>query len=532
MADFVAILNKTIEGLGDRNSQDMRQKVYERARKAVTDKLAAITPPPTAAQSERQFKLLDAAIETIEASYAPPPLKEVPAPQIKPVSSDPLADFLASVEAEDAKLGITPAPAKPVTPTFTQAPSVIPTPANMPRVSMDVTDPVLGLDGPEQLSIPGSDLPRRPAKKRGLSGLLFGLLGVLFIGGAGYAGYFYQDQIQSFLGTSMEKVAAPQTPAANVEAEKPADVAIAEPVQPPAVEPATTEPAAADPAIAEPAGPIEQTETPKLTQRLNADGTEVDAGPGAKPADVGEGATVAAATTPSTAAPAVETPAAPAVDGETPAVPAADGEVTGVPAVNGQTPPAAPAQTIAVGQKAIFYEEKTGTEQGTADQGAVVWSVIQDSPGLDQPPEPAIRGEVNVPDKGIKVRLTIKRNLDKSLPASHIIEMLFTTPPDFAGGPIADVQRFAMKDTEQAPGNPLVGVPASFGDGFFLIALTDEKSAIDTNISLLGKQQWIDVPVAYGSGRRALLSFEKGLTGERVFEEVLKSWAAKAAGAG
>jgi hypothetical protein len=250
---------------------------------------------------------------------------------------------------------------------------------------------------------------------------------------------------------------------------------------------------------------------PKLTQRLNADGTEVDAGPGAKPADVGEGATVAEATTP-----AGETPAASA---ETPTAPA--------------TPTLTePEQTIAVGQKAIFYEEKTGTEQGTADQGAVVWSVVQDSPGLDQPPEPAIRGEVNVPDKGIKVRLTIKRNLDKSLPASHIIEMLFTTPPDFAGGPIENVQRFAMKDTEQAPGNPLVGVPASFGDGFFLIALTDEKSAIETNLSLLSKQQWIDVPVAYGSGRRALLSFEKGIPGDKVFQEVLKAWEAKAASAG
>jgi hypothetical protein len=522
MADFVAILNKTIDGLGDRNTQEMREKVYERAKKAVADKLDAIKPAPTAVQSARQFKLLDDAIATIEASYAPPPPKETKAPQIKPVSSDPLADFLASVDAEDAKPIVTPAAAKPAPEPNVAPSSTIPTPANMPRATMDVSDPVLGLDGPEQLSIPGSDLPRRAAKKRGSSGWVFGMLGLLVIGGAGYAGYLYKDQIQTYLGTSMEKATAPQTPAAKVEPakepEKPADVATAEPTatEPTEAEPTTTEPATTEPAAAETTNPVDPNGTPKLTQRLNADGTEVDAGPGAKPADVGEGATVAEATTPST-----ETPAAATPEGE-----------TAVPAPNGETPPAAPAQTIAVGQKAIFYEEKTGTEQGTADQGAVVWSVVQDSPGLDQPPEPAIRGEVSVPDKGIKVRLTIKRNLDKSLPASHIIEMLFTTPPEFAGGPIENVQRFAMKDTEQAPGNPLVGVPASFGDGFFLIALTDEKSAIDTNLSLLGKQQWIDVPVAYGSGRRALLSFEKGISGDKVFEEVLKSWDAKAAGAG
>ncbi len=511
MADFVAILNKTIDGLGDRNTQEMRDKVYERAKKAVADKLAAISPAPTAAQSARQFKLLDDAIATIEASYAPPPVKEVSAPQIKAATTDPLADFLASVESEDAKQEMPSAAPKRAADAYSSTVSAIPKPANTPTASVNSGDPVLGLDGPEQLSIPGSDLPRRTAKKRSSSGLLFGLLGLLVIGGAGYAGYLYKDQIQTYLGTSMEKAPAAQTPAAQVEPvkepEKPADtpdVATAEPAAP-----ATADPAA-------PAEPAAQAETPKLTQRLNADGTEVDAGPGAKPSDVGEGATVAAATTPAAETPAVPAPAAGATD----------------PAVPAEPTPAAPAQTIAVGQKAIFYEEKTGTEQGTADQGAVVWSVVQDSPGLDQPPEPAIRGEINVPDKGLKVRLTIKRNLDKSLPASHIIEMLFTTPPDFAGGPIENVQRFAMKDTEQAPGNPLVGVPASFGDGFFLIALTDEKSAIETNLSLLTKQQWIDVPVAYGSGRRALLSFEKGIPGDKVFEEVLKSWEAKAAGAG
>ncbi|MGL4488901.1 MAG: hypothetical protein ACRCU5_05590, partial [Rhizobiaceae bacterium] len=304
-----------------------------------------------------------------------------------------------------------------------------------------------------------------------------------------------------------------EAPAAKVEPEKaaePTPVATAEPM---ATEPTT--PAAAEtapPATAEqPAAPAAESAAPKLTQRLNADGTEVDAGPGAKPADVGEGATVAAATTPSAEAPAVETPA--------PAV--------GTPVPAAETPPAAAEQTIPVGQKVIFYEEKTGTEQGTADQGAVVWSVTQDSPGLDQPPEPAIRGEINVPEKGVKARLTIKRNLDKSLPASHIIEMVFTTPADFSGGVIENVQRFAMKDTEQSPGNPLVGIPASFGDGFFLIALTDEKSAIETNLSLLSKQQWIDIPVTYGSGRRALISFEKGIPGDKVFQEVIKSWEEK-----
>lgn len=483
MADFSAVLTKTIDGLGPRNTAEMRQKVYERARKAIGDKLAAISPPPSPAQADRQYKLLDEAIAAVESKYAPP---AAPVPVPPRPDRDPLEDFLASVQDESMRAPAPVVAPKPAAEAFRRpempvSAPVVPKPAMPPK-----PDPVLGLDGAEPpLTVPGAEiLARKPSGSSG-KGLLYGLLGLLLIGSAGYAGYVYKDQLQALLGMS-------STPAKTVSSEPAATKPAA---AKPAAAPATPAPAAEKPAAAE--APAEA--PAKFTQRLNPDGTEVDAGPGAKPSDVGEGSTVASATTPSAA-----TPAAPADT-------------------------AAPAQTIAVGQKAIFYEEKTGTEAGTADQGAVVWSQVMDSPGLDQPEEPAIRGELNIPNKNIKVRLTIKRNGDKSLPASHIIEMVFTTPPDFAGGVVETVQRMALKDTEQAPGSPLVGVPASFGDGFFLIALTDEKTAIETNMTLLQRQNWIDVPVAYRSGRRALLSFEKGLAGDKVFKDVFKAWEAKAA---
>ena len=507
MADFVAVLTKTIEGLGPRNTVDMRQKVYERARKAIADKLAAVSPPPSPEQAARQYRLLDDAVKTVETRFAPPPVFSPSAPYVAPpappavaaiapmpsapkADRDPLEDFLNSVENEPARpLVVAPkVAAQPLQRLETPIPA-------KPLVGA-AHDPVPGLSGSDlpHMDVATSGLARTP-KRNGANGLIYAVLAILVIGGAGYAGYLYKDRLQSLLGMPPVAATTPansQPPAA--EPEKPA----AEPEKP-AAEPA--KPAAeAEPAAAQPAKPVETAaaESPsKFTQRLMEDGTEVDVGPGTKPTDVGEGSTVAAATTPSSEAPATPAEAA------------------------------KPAETVPVGQKAIFYEEKTGTEAGTADQGAVVWSIVQDSPGVDQPEEPAIRGDLTIPDKNIKVRLTIKRNGDKSLPASHIIEMLFSTPPDFAGGAVESVQRMALKDTEQAPGSPLVGVPAAFGDGFFLIALTDEKTAIETNMTLLQRQNWIDVPVAYRSGRRALLSFEKGLAGDKVFKDVFKAWEAK-----
>ena len=49
MADFVAVLKKTIDGLGN-NTPEMREKVYDKARATVAAKLAAINPPPPAAR--------------------------------------------------------------------------------------------------------------------------------------------------------------------------------------------------------------------------------------------------------------------------------------------------------------------------------------------------------------------------------------------------------------------------------------------------------------------------------------------------
>lgn len=497
MADFVAVLTKTIDGLGERNTADMRKRVYEKARKAIADKLAAMSPPPPVAAADRQYRLLDDAIAIVEARYAAPPpppptttlappvtarpvFTPAPAPAAAPMptrmpaaaSRDPLEDFLASVEDGPAPV----APSRPAveTPKRVDPPFAGNTPKAAPP-----PDPILSIGKEDALSVPAEPKPVAKRSGSGIAGVIYGLLGLGVIGGAGYAGYLYKDQLQSWLG--MTQTATPKVEPAAVKTEAPV-----EPEKPKAETAAPETPAAAAP--------------PKFTQRLTPEGKEIDAGRGGQPQDVGEGQTVAAATTPSAA------PAAPAA-----------------------TDPAQPAQAIAVGQKAIFYEEKTGTEAGTADQGAIVWSVVQDSPGLDQPEEPAIRGELTIPGRNINLRLTIKRNGDKSLPASHIIEMAFSTPADFPGGSIETVQRMALKDTEQAPGSPLVGVPAAFGDGFFLIALTDEKTAIETNLTLLQRQNWFDIPVAYRSGRRALLSFEKGLAGDKVFQEVLKAWEAKGA---
>src|SRR5262249_35414780 len=83
---------------------------------------------------------------------------------------------------------------------------------------------------------------------------------------------------------------------------------------------------------------------------------------------------------------------------------------------------------VAVSQTVIFYEERTNVDDGSAEPGNVVWTLVQESPGDGQPAEPAIHAEATVPGKDVELRLTIRRNADKTLPASHIVELIFLTP--------------------------------------------------------------------------------------------------------
>jgi hypothetical protein len=131
---------------------------------------------------------------------------------------------------------------------------------------------------------------------------------------------------------------------------------------------------------------------------------------------------------------------------------------------------------------------------------------------------------VDVPERGLKVKLAIRRNIDETLPASHIVEVVVDTPGDFPGRGIRDVPRVVFKPSEDSRGQPLIGASARVADGFFWIALSGVDSDVRMNLGLLRERIWIDLPLVYESGQRAILTIEKGAPGERAFERALTAW--------
>ncbi|MFI0842528.1 hypothetical protein [Mesorhizobium sp. IMUNJ 23232] len=626
MADFVAVLKKTLEGLSD-TTPAMREKVYEKARITISGKLAAMNPPLPEGVVAKQKQALEEAIVQVEKEYArskpADPLSELesvfaslknPAPHI------PLRDPAAKAPAAEKAPPPVPAAKPPVlTPAAAPAaktpppahakadpapkaavPVVLPVPANNPKPVAEFEDDNFSQQDAEPPFLPEKEdgetiAPEEEPERRRGYGLVVALVVLALLAGGGYLAWLKRDQVEQLLArvgitglnlSSNEPAAAPTAPAAETPAP---DVAAVQPSTAP--EPVQPAPEAAAPAPVD-AGPQ------KFTQRLSPDGTEIDAGPAGGPAAIGEGTSVAAVTQPSmpaaepveppatapqpatptetpaataetpetppaapdaavapdaAAAPATpaETPtppatpdaaatpdtaAAPATPSETPTPPADPAQAGTTPAAAEPVPPVQPAQpaqqeqSVAVGQKAIFYEERTNVSEASAEPGSIVWSLVQESPGGDLPPEPAIRAEATIPGKDVQLRMTIRRNADQTLPASHIVEMIFLTPQGFEGGGIENVLRLSLKGSEQEAGSPLLGIPAKIADGFFLIALNDSKPEIEANTRLLRSQSWIDVPVQYKSGRRALFTMEKGIPGTKVFDEALKAW--QAAGSG
>ncbi|MBI4367116.1 MAG: hypothetical protein HY543_09885 [Deltaproteobacteria bacterium] len=182
------------------------------------------------------------------------------------------------------------------------------------------------------------------------------------------------------------------------------------------------------------------------------------------------------------------------------------------------------APAAAVAQKVVLYDEDASDPKGKRYVGSALWRTETVSPGPGLAPELAIRTDVEIPERRLRMTWSLRRNTDKALPASHTIEVMFTLPADFAEGGIGNVPGVLMKQTEDARGVPLAGLAVKVTNGYFLIGLSAVDTDVQRNIKLLKERDWFDIPIVYTTGKRAILAIEKGTPGSRAFEEAFRAW--------
>ena len=174
-----------------------------------------------------------------------------------------------------------------------------------------------------------------------------------------------------------------------------------------------------------------------------------------------------------------------------------------------------------VAQRAMLYEEnQADPQQPKVAQARAVWRLDNVNAGQGQPLETVVRATVDIPEAKMSLNVLIRRNQDQTLPASHTIELTFTTAPGEPTRTVRDVGLLQFKNEETVRGTPVfTGAIAPF-----LIGLSNLASDVERNTDLMRNRNWIDLPIRFTSGQRAILSFEKGLAGEQVMNEALRQW--------
>ncbi|MCP1200102.1 hypothetical protein [Notoacmeibacter sp. MSK16QG-6] len=564
MADIAAVLKKTIDGL-PRHDTGIRAKVYDKARAQIQAKLLAAKPDADQSVIDRNMAVVERAIRAVEDDYRfqdelgdvlgseeadnparfaadrdegtndepvlPPDEPPVDEPaqdhasqtadeSVPPIENDAVfnemipADYEtppAAPELADAAPELRPEPFEPETPRADEPTSPI------DEVTADTSDTVLVApvhDGPEYdsgLTDPAdtsldeeSDRPEdffreepRPAvtrvqrKPRRWGAIAALVILLLLAGGLGAVAYFMPDFVDDQIAViedTFDGILGENDDSGNqTSTDGDGDTVT------PNADQASTDAA--------------QTRPEKFTQRLSPDGSESDAGSTGEPVDeFGEGTSVA----PLTVAQADSEPNSQA-NGEAQTEENQAESDTAQPAVQ-------------VGQRAIYSEERTANEQLRRLQGSVVWSRVEEQPGPNMEDEPALRADLYIPDTGTSLRLTLRRNGDRSLPASHVIEVIFEPTTKEPGRGIRSILRMMLKDSEAAPGNQLSAFPAEIGSNFFLMMLDEGQQARQANLELIRNRDWIDLLVVLEAGRRALFTMEKGLPGAKVVDEVLDYW--------
>jgi len=548
MADYYSLLAKAVSNLPKAGPEPARKAIYDRARKALVRQLRSLGPALSEADIAREEAALEAAIGKLEGQFSPaaptptPPAGARPAPPSQSPAAPRPSNYVppprpapsanppppgARIPMPDTPLARPIAPPRPASPpppsserasapgAPPQRPSYAPSSAAarpLPAAPMGLKPPAparyapplaarrsepryeadsspLGPPAADEFvddgnaptveasefdraeSVGAADVGLRPSAPRRLDvprrGAAVWVLAALVIG------VVLSIAVFAFLWR-----------------QNPQDLAIKEPVAAPSAE-ATAGPA-------------------KIVERVG-----------------GAAATPAATPTAATATPAAtETPAAAATPAATPSAAASPAAPAATPAPTSAAATAPPAATpgIAVASRAAMLVAVAADPQKPAvSLGTVVWSVIP--PAAGQPPSTvAVKAEADIPDLKMHAVMTLRKNTDPSLPASHTIDLRVT----FADGAeikgIKDMRVPMMRRDDPPSQDALSGVRVKISDSYFLVGLNRGDAESAHNVDLIANRGWFDFPMLLNDDRIAKLTFEKGADGERIVNDALAAW--------
>jgi hypothetical protein len=173
--------------------------------------------------------------------------------------------------------------------------------------------------------------------------------------------------------------------------------------------------------------------------------------------------------------------------------------------------------------RAVLYNENPANSTGDKYEGTVRWRADRVKT-VGQPDEIVVHADIDIPDVHMTMAMDFKRNTDKSLPASHLVELKFAGPHDAADSEVISVPGLLLKFDQTARGTPFAGLSVKVTKGMFLVGLSNVATDRTHNLQLLAERRWIDIPMVYASQHRGILAIEKGYEGEEIFHQAMQAW--------
>jgi hypothetical protein len=512
MADYYSLLSRAVGNLPKTSPAAARRAIYDRARQALISQLRSLKPPLPETDIAREENALDAAVARLEAEFES---ASAPAPLLKPPTTRPSAPPPAPVAAPAPPPQPPRAPpivaARPAAPVISAAP-----PLEAQRGS--VAPPGATLTKPAPIVAPALRSP--PIAEAAPAPLVAAEA-------SGSNGPDNAPRIQA----SMDAEGPPSPP---VRAET-------DGMRPSA--PTSVEPSRSNPwpwiALAVVVGLVgsvaiaaflsrdrPQDLATKDTPETAGTGTPTPTGPkigervGGSPTPTASATpTPAGSATPDATPTPTPTPTPTASASPTPsATPAATPTTTATPAAGGATPAA-----ISVAARAAMLVAVSGDPQKPAvSLGSVVWSSVAANPG--QPGSSGFKAEIDIPDLKMHASVTMRKNVDQSLPASHTVDLRVTFDDGSSVKGVKDIGMPMMRRDDPPAADALLGVRVKINDSYFLVGLNRADSDLARNVDEIATRGWFDFPLLLSDDRIAKLTFEKGPDGERIVNDAVAGW--------
>jgi hypothetical protein len=185
-----------------------------------------------------------------------------------------------------------------------------------------------------------------------------------------------------------------------------------------------------------------------------------------------------------------------------------------------------PAQSAApapsAGRAAMLIASADNPQKPAVSLGSTVWSLIPPAP--NQPGTVAVKAEADIPDLKMHATMTLRKNNDPTLQATHTIDLKFS----FAeGAPVTgfkDVGLPQMRKEDSTAAEALTSVKVKISDTYFLIALAKGEADTARNLDLMQTRSWFDFPLLLNDDRIAKIVFQKSPEGQAMLDKAFDAW--------